>query len=349
MRIALQQMDKLGDTLLAFPLAALIKEHLPNTTVIWIGREPLRPIVALSADIDEFYAASEKAEDTDTEIENLKALHLDAILHITTAKWPILKWAKAANIPLRIGSWSRWHHIINCNRRIYIKRKKSGLNEAVLNAKLLRALKLPHHYSLEALHQKIKLNPLPPLDKSLQKILDPKRFNLVLHPGSSADGNVRVREWPESYFLTLLSLLDLKKFNIFVTGGRDAEYQRFKNLADDPRVHNLMGKLDLTALPSFLNQTDGLLCGATGPLHLQGLLNKRCLGLYLSNPSHHANRWGPMGSKSEIISAPFCPHCRLNPLKFKDEFCTCMTHITPELVAKTLQGWADSTPRLNPN
>ena len=337
MRIALQQMDNLGDVILAFPMAALIKKKHPKAKIILIARESSRAVAALCADIDEFYAASSKEEDGSAQIQNLQDLKLDVLIHVATGKKPILKWAKAARIPLRIGSLRRLHHIMTCNRFVYVKRQRTPENEAVLNTKLLKSLGIDQHLSFAELNNIIHLNPLPELSPKVAAFLDPKRFNLVIHPGSSAQ-HTASKEWPEGYYLKLLELLDPKKYNIMVTGVIGTESERFKHFIEDPRVQNLMGQLNIPELVQLIEHSDALLCGSTGPLHIAGLLNKKCLGLYLPHPSKNATGWGPFGSNSEIITAENCSHCQTT-LKPKEDACQCMRTILPETVAERINRW----------
>ncbi|OGT66015.1 MAG: hypothetical protein A3J38_10605 [Gammaproteobacteria bacterium RIFCSPHIGHO2_12_FULL_45_9] len=338
MRIALQQMNKMGDVILTFPMAALIKEHIPTATVILIGREPVRDIVALSADIDEFYAAPEHAVDESVEILKLTALKLDAIIHVATEKKPILKWAKQAGVPLRIGVWNRMHHIFTCNRRIYNRRCRVQLSEAVLNVKLLKGLGIPYQYTFQALNQKIKRADSSVLDEHVKALLDPERCNIILHPGSSAVGFAN-KEWPEAYFLQLVSLLDPKQFKVFVTGAQAEEYERFKKLAHATGVTNLMGQLTVSELIQLVQYGDGVVSCSTGPLHVAGLLDKSCLGLYLLHPSKNAVRWGPFGSRTDIVvPSQICSHCEQTD-KPKEDLCRCMWNLRPEDVAKKIEDW----------
>ena len=337
MRIALQQLDNLGDVILVFPMAALIKAKYPNAELIMIARESARSIVALCADIDEFYVASVGQQDAEREIQSLKNLRLDVIVHVASGKKPIFKWAKAAKIPLRIGNWRRLHHIRTCNRLVYIKREHVQKNEAILNAKLLKALNIEGNFTFAELNQMIHLKPLVCSVQKIADFLDGARFNLVIHPGSSAQ-HLASKEWPESYYLKLLDSLDLAQYKIFVTGTLGSEYERFRKFAQDSRVHNLMGQLSVSELIQLLQGADGLLCGSTGPLHISGLLNKPCLGLYLPHLSKNSSRWGPFGVNSEIITARHCAHCERN-LKSKEDACQCMYTISPEIVAAKINSW----------
>ena len=337
MRIALQQLDHLGDVILTFPMAALLKAHYPQAEVIMIARESARALVDLCADIDEFYAGSDDEQEAATHIQNLQQLRLDALIHVGGSNRPILKWAKAAKIPIRVGNWRRFYHIKTCNRLVYAKREQVQANEAMLNAKLLQALNIHQTLSFQELNAKIRLKSLPHKSPKVAFLLDPRRFNLVLHPGSSAQ-HAASKEWPESYYLQLLDQLDPLKFKILVTGTLGTENLRFQNLLEDTRVHNLMGQLSVRELIQLLQGADGLLCGSTGPLHISGLLNKRCLGLYLPHPSKNHVRWGPFGTISETITAQKCAHCKTT-MKPREDACQCMYNISPEEVAAKINAW----------
>ncbi|MDF3054683.1 MAG: lipopolysaccharide heptosyltransferase family protein, partial [Gammaproteobacteria bacterium] len=239
-----------------------------------------------------------------------------------------------ANIPFRMGTSHRWYHYLYCNQRIKLNRKNATLHEAQLNLVLLTPLRITTQYSVPQLKQLIKLSLKPtPLPERVEKLLDPQRFNLIIHALSNNNG----REWPLSYYQRLISELPVERFNIFITGAPN-EMAQLKPLANKcPYSHNICGQLSLNELIAFMQHCDGLLAGSTGPLHIASALGIKTLGLYPPSQTMNPTRWAPIGQQANYLVAK--SGCVKKCLYPEDRTCACMKVLTVDRVKTVLLSW----------
>ena len=70
-----------------------------------------------------------------------------------------------------------------------------------------------------------------------------------------------------------------------------------------PHAHDLTGRLSLAELIAVLARAGGAVAASTGPLHVAALLGRPALGLYAATRPVHPARWGPLGSRAEVVEA----------------------------------------------
>jgi heptosyltransferase-3 len=120
------------------------------------------------------------------------------------------------------------------------------------------------------------LKKIPALKSELDDLIDPKKFNVILHPKSKGSA----KEWGLANYLQLIKLLPKDQFKIFISGTAE-DGKLIGNTFDfDENVVSLIGKLSLTDFIAFIAKTDGLVAASTGPLHIAAALNKKAIGLY---------------------------------------------------------------------
>jgi ADP-heptose:LPS heptosyltransferase len=99
-----------------------------------------------------------------------------------------------------------------------------------------------------------------------------------------------------------------------------------------PEVTNLMGKMSLLELNSFISQADGLLASSTGVLHLASALGKYTIGLFPPIKPIHPGRWGPIGQNASYMVRDIdCNQC-----KGGGSPCECMKAIAVDQVEDRL-------------
>jgi ADP-heptose:LPS heptosyltransferase len=327
-KIIISRTDSLGDVMLTLPLAGLLKQLIPGCKVLFLGSAYTQSVISCCTDVD-------KAVDFDTlrscseqeQVEAVKNLRADCIIHVFPNKY-VARLAKAARIPLRIGTTNRIFHWTTCNRLVKLSRKNSPLHEAQLNFALARPLGAKEYYDLpevaSMLHFSAKALPMP-----LQGHIDGQRFNLVLHPKSKGSA----REWGLGNFAQLIDLLPSEQFKIFVTGTQ-AEGDAMRNTLLTPyssRITDFTGKLSLDELIAFLANADGIVAASTGPLHIAAALGINAIGVYPPIRPMHPGRWAPIGKHTKVFAAQKeCSACR------KSGQCLCMQEIRPVEIAKYL-------------
>jgi ADP-heptose:LPS heptosyltransferase len=353
-RIIISRTDNLGDVILTLPMAGILKQEMPGCYIIFLGKGYTRPLIEACEFVDQFVDVenSSSIQHPASSISSLTALKADIIVHVFPRK-EIQKLAKAANIPLRIGTSHRWYSWLYCNKLVHYSRKKSSLHEAQLNLKLLEPLgitrkfslsEIPSFYGLTKLtssrvdkltssstHQLTSSSAHQLISSSAHQLVSPQPigvFNLILHPKSKGSA----REWGLDNFSSLIGLLSEDKFRIFITGTRE-EGALMKDFLYQHRnrVTDMTGKLSLAELLSFINSCDGLIAASTGPLHIAAALGKRAVGIYAPMHPIFPERWAPLGENATyLVLDKNCDKCR------KSGDCECIRAITPEQVAEKL-------------
>lgn len=336
-KIIINQTDNIGDLVLSLPLASVIKTNFPGCKVVMLARRYTKSVVDCCDAIDEYLDWESLNDLTDHEIVDVfRAQEATAILHISKNR-RIAKLAKKAEIPYRVGSNQRLYHWKYCNKLVYLARRNSFLHEAQLNLKLLRPFGVYKKMSLKELIPHLRFKQKLPLPEHLQALLDPNKFNLIIHPGSHGHG----REWPSGHFVALIKQLPADQFSVFMTGGAKEE-ERFKTAILDqcPQIHNLMGKLSLDELIGFIQHSNGLIASGTGPLHLAAALGIPTLGLFPPRKGINPRRWSPLGTQGEYLvhQRDFLQSC----LGCRDSLgCACMAKIRVEQVMSVIQRWKE--------
>ena len=308
-------------------MAGFIKKHFPQCKVIFLGRNYTKDVIALSEHVDEFinYDELEKLSFQEKN-EALKKINADIFVHVFPKK-EIAQLAKSAGIPLRVGTTNRIYHWLTCNKLISLSRKNSDLHESQLNFKLLSFLKIDTSVSLTAISEYYGFTKVPTLNSDHAQLLDPNKFNVILHPKSKGSA----REWGVDNFEKLIELLPKEKFKIFIS-GTEQEGKLMPELLKNANITDLTGKLSLQQYIAFINSADGLVAASTGPLHIAAALNKKAIGLFVPKRPMHPGRWMPIGKNATyVVFDKDCTDCKNG----KD--CNCIIKINPKQIVDLLE------------
>lgn len=326
-RFIISRTDAIGDVVLTLPMAGVLRELYPESRIYFLGRSYTREVVQACVHVDEFINWDEYKDLPAPEaIAAFKAIGADAIIHVFPNQ-QIARLSKRAGISQRIGTTNRLYHWLTCNTLVKLSRRHSPYHEAQLNLKLLVPLGAAALYSPEEIGGYYGLTRLAPLSNDVAGLIDPNRFNLVLHPKSRGSA----REWGLDNFAELIRLLPSDRFKLFITGTA-AEGELVRPLLDEhPQLVDLTGKLSLGELITFLSRVDGLIAASTGPLHLAAALGINALGIYPPIRPMHPGRWAPIGPRAAVfVKETDCEACR------KTGDCNCMRNIRPELLIDRL-------------
>ncbi len=313
--IILTRNDGVGDMVLMFPMAAVLKSHFPDIKIAVLGKKYTKALVDACVYIDQFIDEDDYFS-SDVLIDGLKP---QDIVHVRTNKQVALR-AKALKIPLRIGTSSRLYHWFTCNRLVHLRRKTSTLHEAQLNIKLLAPLGIVKSYSTVELQSMFGIKKLEPLEEQYAQLLQKNKFNIIIHPKSQGSS----REWPIDHFIHLINLLDSDKYNVILSGV-EKEKDFVQQIIDgvNKPVINMAGKLPLGQFIAFLNACDGIVANATGPLHVGAALGIHAFGIYPPIKPIHPGRWAPLGKKVHVfVLDKNCNDCKNNK-----NFCPCVNAI----------------------
>lgn len=308
-------------------MAGLIKKYYPRCTVLFLGRSYTKDIVALSEFVDEFinYDDIERL-DRKAQTQFLRKYSADVFLHVFPKK-QIADLAKAAGIPLRVGTTNRMYHWITCNKLIKLSRKNSPLHESQLNLKLLSFLDIETTIELKELNNLYGFTRLPQLNSEYSSLIDPAKCNLILHPKSKGSA----KEWGLGNFEKLIHLLPEEKFKVFISGTEQDGKLMQDFLKKNKTAIDITGKLSLQEFIAFINACDALVAASTGPLHIAAALNKKAIGLFSPKRPIHPGRWMPIGKNAHVlVFDETCERCA------KKQDCDCITKIEPEKIIQVL-------------
>jgi len=326
--ILISRTDSIGDVVLTLPLAGIIKRFIPESKIVFLGRDYTRDVIGLSEHVDSFISYDDILKLPATErvsaFKNIQASH---IIHVFPVK-DIAQLAKQAQIPKRIGTTNRLWHWFTCNIKVKLSRKNSDLHEAQLNTKLLEPLGIQRHFSLEELAGAYGFTKVPVLEQPFAALLSPGKTQVILHPKSKGSA----REWGLENFSKLIGELDKTRYSIYISGTAQ-EGELLRSLIEQhPEVTDLTGKLSLQQFIAFIHRCDALVAASTGPLHIAAALGKKAIGLFSPMRPIHPGRWMPIGKQaSYLVLDKDCVDCR----QHKD--CHCIREIAAQDVIKHLE------------
>lgn len=296
--ILINRVDAMGDVILALPACGLIKKYYPQCKIIFLGRTYTRSIAMTSIHIDEFMNRDDWNSMTSQGITGL--LHekqIDTVIHLLPAK-EVIKACWKAKIKTRIGGMNKADYWLYCNRIVPFSRKKSRLSEAQLNIKLLAALNIKEIPARNEIYNYYGFSRISKCDPLLKELLDPQKFNLILHPLS----NKNAKEWGLHNFSALIKLIDHTRIKLFITGSEKEKEVLAPWIAEHSNeVTSLAGLLDTDQLIAFIKAADGLIASSTGPVHIAAATGIHTLGLYENRWTKRGERWGPIGKNAGFL------------------------------------------------
>lgn len=320
----------LGDAIFTLPLAGRIRRQWPQARIHFAGKPQLKGLVEACEFFDGYIDSQTIARDPGL----LTRLGTDIFLN----PFPddeLARAAFAAGVPVRVGNLLR-RTAVYCNRYVAYN---STLGAHVLGF-YLRHLK-PLGFGTDwpasdhiALYGLTRVEPLQPGWRSL---IDPARFNLVLHPKSGGSG----REWPAQSYLDLARALARDgRFRLIVTGSqqeREAVMKECPELVCGEHTVDLMGRLGLSELLGLIQAADGLLASSAGPVHVAAALGRHALGIYGAGLGLGPVAWAPIGPRARTVRAEgVCTPGVGNCPRRKGPPCPCVMRIVPEQVLQQL-------------
>lgn len=323
--IVLSRTDSIGDVMLTLPMVGLLKQAFPGVRITFIGRTYTKPVLERCVHVDRIITLEElEAGDA---VGMLRALKADVLIHVFPRR-EIARWARAAGIPIRIGTSHRWWHWTTCTQRVAFSRRRSDLHEAQLNLKLLAPLVDEPSPSLAELAERSGFS-APVLPERLGAWVRPGARTVILHPGSKGSAV----EWGEENFAALVRLLSAGSFTVIVTGTQaEASHYRTVLPMDLPGVIDAGGALSLAELIGLIGASDALVAASTGPLHIAAACGIRAIGLYSPRRPIHPGRWAPLGRDAHaLVLDPTCAACAVG------RPCDCVQRISPQRVFALLE------------
>lgn len=293
--IVLVRMDKIGDLVLSLP----VDEHpaFSGRRIHWFVSKGLSFITEQAA--PKRAATEFKRRFSPFEfmrmVRWLRNYQPQTVI-LLHSPWWVSCAAWVARVPERMGRQSQWHSFLFLNLPLRQKRSASDRHESDFNFDLVE-----WGFSRLGVGRSSKLDVVK---KTFLRLMPPNPFATieargltslgyrVVHPGMAGSA----LNWPSDSFRQLIEML-IEEGPVVITGTKmDTRYlEPLNSLANDSRVHWLVGELRTGELLDILSQARSVVAPSTGVLHLAASLGIPSLGIYSPRKVEHPRRWGPKG------------------------------------------------------
>lgn len=281
--IAIVRTDSIGDVVVTLPMCGYIKEHSPNTRIVFVGKSYTADVIAACPFVDEFINFDDRM--------NVR-LDVEAAVFAFPDK-EAMKWVKSQGVRVRVATAKRKQSWLYATERVWFSRKNSEFHESQLNFNLLRPfglLQLPTFSEIQRWHV-LKPQVVSPI------ALESGKRAVIFHMLSKGSA----LNWSLASFEALAQRLSPEEYSIYLTGTA-AEGERIREVFGSyTHVHDITGQLSLSQLIAFIASCESLVAASTGPLHLASALGIRAVGLFSSRRPMHPGRWRPIDEKSIVL------------------------------------------------
>ncbi len=270
-KILLSRTDKLGDLVLAIPLATALKRD--GNYVGFLVRKYQAPLLEHHPDVDEILFI-EKVKPRDL---NNFDVFIDVFPRFKTALL-----AFRAGIKTRIGTAYRlWSFLYN--RRVKLHRRPSVTHEYIYNFKLLEPLG-----NFEPVKPRLFVTE-EERKRARELLTGLKRPIIAVHPlegGTGPDVDISV-------YRQITEYLRAKGINVIHIGQKKLESLKVDR--------DLGGETDLRILMAVISEVDLLISPSTGPMHIANALGTPTVSFFKGTGAVRPARWGPLFEKSKVI------------------------------------------------
>lgn len=301
-KILVFNVNWLGDILFSFPALLAIKNHYPSSHLACIVPPPYKDLFHGQSFIDEVIAFSDQTLlDKIRLVSYLRKQNWDIsfLFHRSKTRARLLKWA---GIPTRIG--------YDVKHRSHLLTHAISLSsQAQHKMDILRNLLIGFGISNVPSYYEYRVSP--------GMVSIPKPY-IVFHPGS----NWKPKQWPTPHFIALGKKLQ-KQYGVslVITGSQKDKYSALVIQRELPdKTFDLTGKTTLPELANLFQQSQLVIAGDTGPMHLACASQAHVIALY-GPTSPELN--GPRGQKNFKV------------IWEKSN----LEKLTPEMVFSTLLNW----------
>lgn len=287
--------DKIGDLVLASPVAEAIKENYPEEKVFFMCSSYAQAVLENNPYIDSLIPISGK-ETTGELVKKIKALNADKAL-ILFAQPKVSLAIFLSGISQRCIGGFRWHQFLH-NRVVFLRRSKCLMKEWQYNLKQAQKL-FP---KIDPYAYPPKVYPAPKSVEEIKKHLEgAKRPLILVYPG----GGKEIR-WPVENFFKLCLLIERNLGTpLVVLGPQERELTEIFKKWLYPK------ELPLRALIALISLVDAVVSNNTGPMHIAAALKKPLVQIFDPRWACNPNRWGHHYPKSAVLRppVPFCKRC----------------------------------------
>ncbi|BAT70963.1 glycosyl transferase, family 9 [Thermosulfidibacter takaii ABI70S6] len=309
--------DKVGDLVLATPVAEAIKTNYPDEKVIFLCSSYAKDVLSNNPFIDEVIDI-EKNSPAEEIANHLKDKNISKAV-VLFSTYPISAALYTLRIPIRCTSGFRWYQFLY-NRVVYLRRSQCKMKEWEYNLKLAKEV-FP---KIEVRKFLPKVFPDEKLKERFSEILTNSKPKILVYPGGGGE-----KRWPVSKFVELCQQIERTiGLPIVVLGPQE------RDLKEAFKKWLWREKLNLKELIAFIANIDAMVTNNTGPMHIAASLKKPLVQIFDPRKACNPKRWGHEYPKTSILipPVPFCKRCDKS-CKYYD----CMDLISVQTVLRELE------------
>lgn len=319
MNIIINRSDAIGDTILTMPMAKFIKDHTPQSKIVFIISPRSKELFDNHPYVDDVWVIDPKGERLKVISflkQKFKEFSPDAYFYVGGSQLPsLVAWTQG--VPLRGGLKSKWQTFFLLNKGIRQKRSAAEMHESIYNLSLLAPLGIPFNpknkeqYAPQIhLDQKLRDSSLKEFRESAeQEGKDASRELCFIHPGMTG----HTLNWSSKNYAKLLVKMEENypgKFSFVISyTPSDLKYvSPMKEYLQKEMDENLQKRvIDFDGSKKGLRHYMGVLSRAqlfigpsTGTTHIANTLGVKVVGLYSPLKVQSSTRWGPFNDSPPV-------------------------------------------------
>lgn len=317
-KILIIRIGAIGDVVHTTNLFRSIKKQNPNIEIHYLTREFIKPLLVEDKDINKVLTIN----------PSFKAF--------SSYTKDFAKTLKAENYDLAINlqpSFKTKFLIFLAGIKKQLIYKKSFKVHAVTNFWQTGLKAFPNMEEPENL--KLYL-PKSAIENAKDRLKDLKRPFIVISAGG-VFAKRQGRTYPVEKWVELGKKLQEKYNGTVILNGVKEDKEILEPLNEIPNSVNYIGESALVDSCAVISQSDLMLSGDSGPLHIATALGVNSVGLYGSMP---ASRTGCYSSGINIISKKECVPCNKRKCKYlkksKNLFAPCMEEIDVDSIMEKI-------------
>ncbi len=316
--ILLLRPDRLGDVLVSTPVHHVLKQQFPDAQIHWLVQDWVAPLLEGLDGVASVIRYQPKGPHLGFRgvlalASQIRAVQADWVIALQSTPRVSLA-ALLAQVPHRVGPYSKLHSFILYNHGVRQNRSDCRLHEAEYGVELLQALGVssPSPEALRRQGPQVAIHPdaLAWASGYFHKREIGEKAAVCVHPGMGGSA----LNWPFERYTELVKLLARDGVPVLLTAGAGEGALQEKllnslrdlNLHERAQVHAVSAEqdsMDLQRLAALQSLCQVVVAPSTGPLHLAAAVGANVVSVYPPIQVQHPRRWGPYISpeKSKVF------------------------------------------------
>lgn len=335
-RILLRLPNWLGDAVMISPAFELLKAHFANAKFVLIGTEGSCGIYARDLRVEKIFIDSTKIAQngrkngfknriiaTKNFANEIRAvgeidIAVDWTNHFFSA---LLLYFTRAKI--RVGYAKNGRGILLNKKPKFMRR----IHQVALYLNLANTIcgkKL-----IDSTLDSTKILQFSPLKLISHKIKHFKSENLCIgiNPGAAYGS---AKRWEEKYFVEIILYFLAQRYEVFIFGNDAITLPA--QIAQNPHLHNLIGKTTITELVDYIALMDIFISNDSGPMHIAAAFRVPLVAIFGATDSKETSPW--VDNAVILDKHLSCAPCKKRECPLKHH--NCMKLITPDEVIESV-------------